>query len=286
MKTTNLYTLTLILLLATSNLLWIESASAQSIPKPSTPEFTLNYVKDPYDVAPVYTTDPYTGKTVVSQSGYHAENKSIQVKIRNQAFTPYIDSYNHSINLYYNVRVKGHYAQDWEWKELYSPYESCTREGTYYTGQQSPMQSSGQYTTIACAADYSEDAEVDFQVQALEGYYIEYYPYLVAASGWYFNGTASDWSVIQTIKIGSGEVTVSQAQVTPSPMPVQPSPTAVATAEPTQKSTETPSKPNTQADTLIQINWEQIVLALACIAITVLAVVVMILWRRLPKRAQ
>jgi hypothetical protein len=151
------------------------------------------------------------------------------------------------------------------------------------------MQSSGQYTIIACSADYSEDAEVDFQVQALEGYFIEYYPYLVAAGGWYFNGTTSEWSVVQTIKIGSGEVTVSQSQVTPSPTPNQPTPAAIGTTAATQTPTEIPSQsitqssphqPNTQSDVTSGISLEDIALTVACGIIAVLAVALVLSRRK------
>jgi hypothetical protein len=73
MKTTKHLALALILLLATSSMLWVESVSAQSIPKPSVPEFSLKYVDHSYDVPTTYGTDPYTGKTIITQEGYHVQ---------------------------------------------------------------------------------------------------------------------------------------------------------------------------------------------------------------------
>ena len=65
--------LILIITLSTGSLI-IKPASAQSIPKPSVPEFSLKYVDNSYNVAPTTTIDPYTGKTTTIQ-GYHVDNK-------------------------------------------------------------------------------------------------------------------------------------------------------------------------------------------------------------------
>ena len=50
--------------------------------KPSVPEFTVKLVAHPYDVPTTYSTDPYTGETI-THAGYHMENKSIEVSIKN-----------------------------------------------------------------------------------------------------------------------------------------------------------------------------------------------------------
>lgn len=155
-----------------------------SIPKPSVPEFTVKLVSYPYDVPPTTTTtvDPYTGKeTVTTQPGYHVENKSIELIIKNQPVTPHTDAEGHMINLYYNVRVKGHFEDPW--RELYSIDELMREERGAH--KQGPVQSSFEYTVISCSADYPDDGEVDFQVQALAGYYTEWWPALADRS----NGT-------------------------------------------------------------------------------------------------
>ena len=102
-------------MLAVSSLIMVETASAQSIPKPSVPEFTLTFVDHPYDVPPKYSTDPYTGKNVTTQDGYRAQNRSIEVIIINQPFTPYEDSNGNQIYLFYNVSIKGHYENNWRY---------------------------------------------------------------------------------------------------------------------------------------------------------------------------
>jgi hypothetical protein len=46
-------------ILVVSNLILVESSFAQSISKPSVPEFIIRYVEHPFDVAPIYQIDEY-----------------------------------------------------------------------------------------------------------------------------------------------------------------------------------------------------------------------------------
>jgi hypothetical protein len=97
------------------------SVCAQTTPKPSIPEFTLRYSGNSYDVPPrpSTSTNPYTGEiTNTTISGYHVDNRTIELAIKNQPFSSY-EKNGMIINFYYNVRVKGHYAQNWT--NLYSP---------------------------------------------------------------------------------------------------------------------------------------------------------------------
>jgi len=74
--------------LAISSLVMIDSASAQSIPKPSTPGFSLRLIDNSYDVPPTTTVNPYTGKTETS-GGYHVEGYlEIDIIIVTLQFTP------------------------------------------------------------------------------------------------------------------------------------------------------------------------------------------------------
>jgi len=56
------------------SLMMVKPASAELIPTPSVPTFTLSIVSHSYDVAPITTTDQYTGKTVVTHEGYQVDN--------------------------------------------------------------------------------------------------------------------------------------------------------------------------------------------------------------------
>ncbi len=81
--------LILILILATSSLMLVHFSYAST---PSVPEFTVQIAAHPYDVPPTTTTiiDPYTGKeTVTTHAGYHVENKSIEVRIKNNLGASY-----------------------------------------------------------------------------------------------------------------------------------------------------------------------------------------------------
>jgi hypothetical protein len=106
-------TLLLIAVLAVSSLIMVSSAVAQSITKPSVPEFTAEYVDRSYDTQPTYGTDQYTGKTVITKPSEHIDNRTIEIPIGNQAFTPFTDENGRKINLFYNVRYKGSFGQEW-----------------------------------------------------------------------------------------------------------------------------------------------------------------------------
>ena len=87
-----------------------------------------------------------------------------------------------------------------------------------------PSHSSSEYTVISCSADYPDDGQVDFQVQALAGYYTEWWPALGGPVKWKFTGQLSNWSNTQTIRMSDGVVSTS-------PNPTE-SPTATPSQEP------------------------------------------------------
>ena len=173
-----LFTIVLVL----SSLVVVGFSFAQSIPKPSVPEFTLKYVDNSYDVPPTYGVDQYTGKTVMTQAGYHVENKSIVVTITNQHFSPYEDANGKTLQLYYNIRWKGHFGDYWgdynsSRRMLLSPYSRFDDEGfpipndpfkvaTFALGNDTKNSNS-----VSTIRDVSADGQVDFQVQAYIGYY-------------------------------------------------------------------------------------------------------------------
>jgi len=170
--------------------------------KPTVPDFTVNIVSHPYYESPIYEIDPYTGENVTIQSGYHVENKSIEITIINQPFAPYNDTEGNLVNLFYNVRFKGHFGEEWDWEELY-PYKPV-RNGISGTYHQNPPQSSSEYTVISFPVEYPDGALVDFQVQKLEGFYTIWSPFPgTNIKTWKFTGELSDFSEIQTLTISS-----------------------------------------------------------------------------------
>jgi hypothetical protein len=198
--------LLIVVLLITSSLLIIKFANAQTIPKPSIPEFTLKLVSHPYDVAPETTIDPYTGKTVITQHGYHVENKTVEITIKNQVLPKLSDS-NY---LYYNVSYKGQYGTEWKYFG-YSQYEPIIR------------QSNSDYTIINFE-NLPVEGQMDFRVQAQIGYYSEiFYPMQFMDTHFYtFIGEVSGWSNTQTITIPEINPTVTP---TDTPYPTGNTPT-------------------------------------------------------------
>jgi len=139
--------------------------------KPKTPEFTLKLVEHPYDVPPVTTKNPYTGETTITKEGYRATNKTIELHIKNQPFTPYETSNGNYINLCYNISIKGHYDDNNNWR--------------YYPNMwKTPLIASQEDYTIISFGGYVDDkynysvylpesGQLDFRVEALIGYYTE-----------------------------------------------------------------------------------------------------------------
>jgi hypothetical protein len=157
-----LATLLVITVLALSSLVMVVSVFAQSISKPSVPEFTVRFIKSSYNVT---TTDPSTGASVTKQR----DNNTIIVVIKNQLFIPYsvgsetnstISS--HYISLYYNVRTKNHF--DYNWTEQYpSQIQPAPQSNLEYTVL------SLQYL-VQLPSNYNvAGGQIDFQVEAIIG---------------------------------------------------------------------------------------------------------------------
>ncbi|MCW3983183.1 MAG: hypothetical protein NWE96_04225 [Candidatus Bathyarchaeota archaeon] len=257
------------------------------ITKPSIPEFTLKYVDNSYDVPPTTTTkiDPYTGnKTVMTQAGYHVSNRSIEVIIMNQPFTPYTDANGHYINLAYAVRWKGHYSDSWNNLPNRTAYFGATNS---------------KYTSIVFGLDWKENpgirgnkdfyydyyldgvptgGQVDFQVQAAIGY-SELVPmprnpfhdndyYMI------YRGQTSDWSSIQTITINDNSV-----------YPDSPSPSATTNpSNSLSEPTTTPQQSSIQSGAFFGLDWEQIALILLGAAVLVLAFALVFSLRKSTKQ--
>jgi hypothetical protein len=213
-------TLLLIIAMATSSVLLIESASAQSTPKPSVPEFTVQLTDHSYDVPTSYSTDEYTGKTITHE-GYHVENKTLDVIIKNQQFGQYTDNSGNTTSLYYKIREKGHFGDNWKY---YPTSDSYKASGTAYTTisfftSYTPYQESN---TIYAPTD----SQIDFQVQAQIGYYHTEWVSM-DTSGQHpllgglvpiFYGQTGDWSNIHTFNISDSTLSVSPLE-TPATTP-------------------------------------------------------------------
>ncbi len=249
------FSLLLVVILAVSSLMMVESAFAQSIPKPSVPEFTVKVIDRSYDEPISYYTDPYTGKTKTYQ-GYHVENKTIEIKIKNQQFNNYDSASGKTLSLYYNISAKGHFGDDW----MYYP-----KNNQAYSASGSP------YTTLTFLTRGSSNGgdlipapwggDIDVQVQALIGYYYtEFVPDKFFGS--YvtkFVGQKSEWSNIQTITIPTSSVSNS----TPNP---------TSSTNPTTAPTSTPTTTNLTGNPIsVPLNTLIVVIAIFLAIIVVLS---------------
>ena len=287
MKTAN--GIALILILAASSMLWIESTSAQSIPKPSVPEFTVKQVDRSYDAPTTYTTNPYTGETITHQ-GYHVANLTIEVTIKNQPIQTTTNGYN-TTGLFYNVQAKNHMNN---WSSAYND------EQNKYTIK--PAASEHTVVTFILNADglcSSPGSQVDIRVQAVTG--TEFYVFSkgggpLPIGTQFILDEASSWSNTQTITVGVGEIVTIQPTPAPSQVSVQPTPSGSTTVQPTMNPTETPSpttqvlptqiptetssQPNIQTNVAIGADWKDLALTATFVTIAVLAVALVLSRRK------
>jgi hypothetical protein len=199
------------------------SSDISGIPKLSVPEFTLKFVDHSYDIPPTYGIDQYTGETIVTKAGEHIDNRTIEIAIKNQPFTPFTDSLSgREVDLFYNIRYKGMFTENWT--EMYGGkgkmvmyYQDDTIAQKGY-----PTQAYGsQYTTILFPlSNIPNNVQIQFQVQALEGYTnrtVTDSRILFSIVDYDFIGQESDWSSTQTITIGESQTPTPSPETTPTP---------------------------------------------------------------------
>jgi hypothetical protein len=194
-----------------------------SIPKPAIPEFNVRLIDSSYDVPATSSTDPYTGQTV-THPAYHVESRTIQVSIRNQPFTPYEITENENswtVHFLYNIRFKGHYAEEWTEMFLVSDGYPCQDYESNYTvfsyqGEYSATEGM-EFNAGSITTSFPAGAQVDFQVEAMIGYVHREISIPVPGTGWVFTGETSGWSNTQTITIGESQTPNSSPANSPTP---------------------------------------------------------------------
>jgi hypothetical protein len=262
-----------------SSLVTVNAANYSNPPltKPLVPEFSVKLVAHPYDVEPVNTTkttiDEYTGKettTTTTKLGYHVENQSIEVTIKNLQFAPYNVTYindytgedetfinNNAVyqaNLYYHIRVKGHFGT--YWSEFYN--------NTYSTDIGKPTVTANldsEYTVFSYPSNYEAGSSIDIQVQAVVGYSIPVYRFILY-EGTNFIGEYSDWSNTQTLTIKENGATAVPQDTTATPTPtatLTPTSTPHYTNYPTV--TLTPTERIEQTGVFAGLNWQTTIFA-------------------------
>ena len=180
----------------------VRPANAQTIPKPSVPEFTLHYVPPQIVPAttPIYTTDPNRVEHILTPAHpvWHVRDYVEIIINKNQIFSPYIDSKQNQIALYYNVSYKEHNENNWNYYYV---------EGLLW-GQNSTSDT----TIIPFNQLTGKGGIVDFRVEAQIGYYIRGKQVPIVLG---FVGQTSGWS-------NSKSITVPARNFSPAPSPIVP----------------------------------------------------------------
>jgi len=221
------FALILILIMSVSSvsLLMVMPVSAQSIPTPAIPQFTLSFSTQFEPPQKEYTTNPYTNVTTVGIiPGYTV--LEIDVTVKNQAFPSAVNG--NALSLYYDVRVKPHFEED-DWVDQF-PSTHGYFDQVQATNTSGGISQSGTeltYTVIQIdASSFQPGYEIDVQAEAILGYYYIYAfipfwngaqagpPETVAS----FFAQSSGWSTTQTIIIPANSTSAS------------PSPTSTSTA--------------------------------------------------------
>jgi hypothetical protein len=211
------FALILLVIMALSSLIIVESASAQSISTPSVPEYTVQLVDRSYDESPTYQTDPYTGQTALIWDGRHVDNKTFDFTIKNQPFTPYKNADGKDVELYYKIRHKGQFE---EWSTIFAPKEDIAPSSGSGNTFVSFIVGEGTWGGI------SPNGSVDIQVKSLIVYYSlvdDPYNRPWDQSAVFTAVGESDWSNTQTITLADGSV----------PTSASPNPTPTSTQNPT-----------------------------------------------------
>ena len=196
--------LMLLILLVLSGLVMVGSVFGQSTPTPSVPEFTVELVEHSSYVPPVYGIDQFTGENITMKEGAHYQWSTLNFTIRNQKVPS-------DYNLYYNIRYKGQYTDNWT--ELFLEGDSYMRqdEGEYSTEEFLVSGSIPPSQRDLYRLEIPEGAQVDFQVEAMIGGIYRQGSWFSA--GDVFEGEVSGWSATQTLTIE--EVPTPSPEATP-----------------------------------------------------------------------
>jgi hypothetical protein len=180
-KVSNVFSLLLVVILAVSSLMMIESANAQTIPKPSIPEFTLKLVDNSFKTS----------------SATQIQNGRIETVIKNQPFTPYLDAKGNEVYLDYNLECRGLSETGETILRNISKYQSTSEFTTLTVYYGEASNSIGPFLGLG----YLQwGSEIEIRVNTQIGYrtQVEEHPDV-------YGGNISDWSNTQTITIPSNE---------------------------------------------------------------------------------
>ena len=182
--------------------------NAQTVAKPSIPQFTLSFQYE------------FASPAVQRSTGEYLANAYITVRVRNQPFTPYLNASKYPIQLYYDVRWKYYFTSYWE-GSLFALYIFPIQDlGSGYTDIHIGFNGSAYLplhdTDTSINIPFGLNGLEDIQVEAGIGYVTRNFSFPNAASfdDSYFVGQTSGWSNTQTINIS----------IAPSPTPTPTAP--------------------------------------------------------------
>jgi len=211
-NTSKAFSLLIVIILSVSSLIVVESANAQTIPKPAMPQFSIKTTDHSYDIPPTYGIDQFTGQNITVHEGAHYEWRTLDFTIFNQQVST-------GYGLYYNIRYKGQYTSSWT--ELYHAGTYISQQSGQYSTV--PFHLSGSYPSSIIGALYKlsipAGSMVDFQVQALAGNTTRGSTQF--GSGDKFTGQTSDWSSTRSMTIPTTTISPNLI-LSPTPTPTVP----------------------------------------------------------------
>jgi hypothetical protein len=184
--------LVLVMVMSNACMLLIQPVNAQTTPTVSVPEFSVKFVDSSYNIPANTSIDPFTGKTVTTPAQY-INNQTIELSIKNQTIP-------NETYLYYEIRMKGHYSQDWTNISFVqaNPRSEYTILTYAIDGNNAPDQFTSHLNQI------SSGGTADFQVQAQ---IMEYNTFPYSQSIPVFAVISeSDWTPTQTITIPASSI--------------------------------------------------------------------------------
>lgn len=193
--------------------------------KPVTPEFTVASVDRSYDMAPIYTIDPYNGETKMTSPAYHVTKIDLDITIKNQAFTSQKTADGNYTQLCYFIRAKGHFEQ-WP-ADKYS--------GLLDVNSSTLIPSSGSgYTVLSFPLNrwnIQTNGQLDFQVKAVieNFYYVEGFDFFIPRHLESEIIGEGDWSNSQTVNVDTRSPSVTQSPTVAPTQPTSNSPNDAAT---------------------------------------------------------
>jgi hypothetical protein len=198
--------LTFIVVMSGLTLLTVKPANAQiEVTTPIIPAFNVTFQTYSEYIPPIYGVDPSSGKAVMTKAGYTQLDQWVNVNIGGQPFVRYNNSAGQLISLYYEVRWKGNHDTSWQTVPQSIHFEDAADSlasqaiGCLISIGFKGVNSGGGAEGYMALLDPTA-TQIDFQVEAMIGYY---------NSNDAFVGQSSGWSNTQT----------HQVQVVPNPTP-------------------------------------------------------------------